>query len=158
MSKAFSTKAGERLQRSFLRFAVVADEVRSLAAKIQSSTEEINDMIQSLSAVVDRAVGVIQEGTSKAEGAMDKTQRSYEALSSFVADIGAITDHIVQVATAAEEQSAVSEEVSRNLTVIGDAAQALSELSAQNNQFSEELEELEEQIDRLDQQLNTLKT
>lgn len=136
-------------------FAVVADEVRSLAAKTQSSTEEINGMIQSLSAVVDRAVGVIQEGTSKAGGAMDKTQRSYEALSSVVADIGAITDHIVQVATAAEEQSAVSEEISRNLTVIGDAAQALSELSAQNNQFSEELEE---QIDRLDQQLNTLKT
>ncbi len=136
-------------------FAVVADEVRSLASKTQSSTEEINGMIQSLSVVVDRAVSVIQDGTSKAQSAMSQTQQSYEALSSVVADIGAITDHIVQVAAAAEEQSAVSEEISKNLTIIGDAAQALSELTIQNNQFSEELEL---QIDRLDQQLNTLKT
>lgn len=136
-------------------FAVVADEVRSLASKTQSSTEEINDMIQSLESGVQQAVSVIESGTGKAQTAMEETQGSYDSLSSVVEDITNIADHIAQVATAAEEQSAVSEEVSRNMTVIGDAARALAGLASESNESSEELDR---QMARLDHQLSSLKT
>ncbi len=136
-------------------FAVVADEVRNLASKTQTSTEEINQMIQSLKGGVDNAVSVIQNSTQKAQGAMDETQQSYDSLTSVVVDIGSIADHIAQVATAAEQQSSVSEEISRNLTIIGDAAKSLAEMAHENNQASDELES---QMNTLDLQLSSLKT
>jgi len=136
-------------------FAVVADEVRNLASKTQASTEEINQMIQGLKGGVDNAVSVIQSSTEKAQGAMGETQQSYDSLTNVVTDIGSIADHITQVATAAEQQSSVSEEISRNLTIIGDAAKALAELANENNQASDELEN---QMNTLDVQLSSLKT
>jgi len=136
-------------------FAVVADEVRNLASKTQASTEEINQMIQGLKGGVDNAVSVIQSSTEKAQGAMSETQQSYDSLTNVVTDIGSIADHITQVATAAEQQSSVSEEISRNLTIIGDAAKALAELANENNQASDELEN---QMNTLDVQLSSLKT
>jgi len=136
-------------------FAVVADEVRSLASKTQISTEEINGMIQNLQGGVKKAVEVIESGTEKAQNAMSETQLSYDSLSSVVGNIGFIADHITQVATAAEEQSAVSEEVSKNLTIIGDAATALAELAQESDKSSENLES---QMQSLDAQLASLKT
>ncbi|OUR69233.1 chemotaxis protein [Bermanella sp. 47_1433_sub80_T6] len=136
-------------------FAVVADEVRNLASKTQASTEEINQMIQGLKGGVDNAVSVIQSSTEKAQGAMGETQQSYDSLTNVVTDIGSIADHITQVATAAEQQSSVSEEISRNLTIIGDAAKALAELANENNEASDELEN---QMNTLDVQLSSLKT
>jgi len=136
-------------------FAVVADEVRSLASKTQTSTEEINQMIQGLQGGVEHAVSVIEMATTKAKGAMDETQTSYDDLSSVVGDIGSIADHITQVATASEEQSAVSEEISRNLTIIGDAAKALANLAGESNQSSVDLEK---EMSKLDHHLASLKT
>jgi len=86
---------------------------------------------------------------------MGETQQSYDSLTNVVTDIGSIADHITQVATAAEQQSSVSEEISRNLTIIGDAAKALAELANENNQASDELEN---QMNTLDVQLSSLKT
>jgi methyl-accepting chemotaxis protein len=136
-------------------FAVVADEVRSLASKTQTSTEEINGMIQNLQGGVKKAVQVIESGAGKARTAMEETQTSYDSLSSVVGNIGFIADHITQVATAAEQQSAVSEEVSKNLTIIGDAATVLAELAQESDQSSENLEQ---QMHSLDVQLASLKT
>jgi len=136
-------------------FAVVADEVRSLASKTQISTEEINGMIQNLQGGVKKAVEVIESGAGKAQSAMSETQLSYDSLSSVVGNIGDIANHITQVATAAEEQSAVSEEVSKNLTIIGDAATSLAELAKESDDSSENLEQ---QMLSLDQQLASLKT
>lgn len=136
-------------------FAVVADEVRSLASKTQASTEEINQMIQSLQSGVNQAVTVIESGTLKAKDAMEETQSSYDSLASVVDNISTIADHISQVATAAEEQSSVSEEISRNLTIIGDAAKALAGLVGESNQSSEELGK---EMSKLDHHLASLKT
>ncbi len=136
-------------------FAVVADEVRSLASKTQASTEEIHAMIEGLTSVVNRAVGVIETGSGKAESARTHTQSSHQSLTTVSEGFQSIAGHIAQVATAAEEQNVVTEEISQNLTAIGDAAQALAELTAQNHQFSDELQA---QMDRLSQQLSSLKT
>ena len=112
-------------------------------------------MIQSLQGGVKQAVTVIESGTSKAKGAMEETQVSYDSLASVVGDISTIADHITQVATAAEEQSTVSEEISKNLTIIGDAAQVLASLAGESNQSSTDLEK---GMATLDHHLASLKT
>ncbi|GLQ31562.1 methyl-accepting chemotaxis protein [Litoribrevibacter albus] len=136
-------------------FAVVADEVRSLASKTQASTEEINEMIQSLQGEVNSAVAIIGDGTSKAQNAMERTQLSYESLQGVAKDIVLISDHITQVATAAEEQSSVSEEINRNLTILSEASSALSELGKKSSDISDQLQS---QMDSVEHQLSYLKT
>ncbi|MBW3140136.1 methyl-accepting chemotaxis protein [Ferrimonas balearica] len=136
-------------------FAVVADEVRSLASKTQVSTEEIHAMIEGLTSVVDKAVTVIEAGSGKAKQAQTHTQSSHQALTSVSQGFSSITDHIAQVATAAEEQNVVTDEISQNLTAISDAAQSLAELTAQNHHFSDELQT---QMDLLIHKLSSLKT
>ncbi|BFM21539.1 methyl-accepting chemotaxis protein [Gilvimarinus japonicus] len=136
-------------------FAVVADEVRNLASKTHHSTNEINELISSLKDGVDKAVEVIASGTDKAGLAMSDTQSSFNELSSVVEDVNSIADNIAQVATAAEEQSSVSEEISRNLTIIGDAATTLADMTRESNNAGVELEVV---MAQLDEQLASLKT
>ena len=136
-------------------FAVVADEVRTLASKTQESTEEINNMIGSLQGEVKAAVSIIDSGSQKAGLAMESTREAHGSLQEVVQAISEIADHIRQVATAAEEQSSVSGEITRNLTVIGDATTMLAELAQEANQSSHNVTE---QLDRLDKQLGALRT
>jgi methyl-accepting chemotaxis protein len=136
-------------------FAVVADEVRSLASKTQSSTDEINDMIQSLQGEVKTAVNIIDAGSEKANQSVGQTNQAFDSLSNVVSTIHNISDNVDQVAAAAEEQSQVAEEINKNLTIIGDAAHMLAELS---NQSRTSNDTLITQVDHLDGQLNQLRT
>lgn len=136
-------------------FAVVADEVRTLASRTQTSTEEINTMIADLQREVSQAVEIIVQGSEQSQSAMNKTRQAHENLHTVVQSIAEIADNIRQVATAAEEQSAVSEDITRNLTNIGDAAQALASLAQQASQSSQNVTS---QLDELDYQLSTLRT
>ena len=134
-------------------FAVVADEVRTLASKTHASTEEIDTLISSLQQEVKTTVDIIEQGGHRASGAMESTQKANTALHDVVQGIGEITDHINQVATAAEEQSSTSSEITRNLTVIGDATQTLARLA---NEASLSSEQVASELDKLDAQLNLL--
>ena len=136
-------------------FAVVADEVRTLASKTHDSTAEIDALISSLQQEVQTTVDIIEQGNKTATGAMDSTRQANDALHSVVSAIGDIADHINQVATAAEEQSSTSNEITRNLTVIGDATQRLTRLAQEANLSSEEVSA---ELDKLDAQLNQLNT
>ncbi|MEP3561278.1 MAG: methyl-accepting chemotaxis protein [Marinobacter sp.] len=136
-------------------FAVVADEVRSLASKTRESTDEISDMIDALKGDVSGAVSVIQHGVGRASGAVDGTREAAHSLATVVDRIGVIVEHVTQVATAAEEQSSVSEEINRNLTQIGDAATDLRELAQRVRQSGEALDA---QVEVLDGELKRLKT
>ncbi|WP_419811661.1 methyl-accepting chemotaxis protein [Bacterioplanoides sp.] len=136
-------------------FAVVADEVRTLASKTQESTEEIDGMIVNLQEEVHKAVSIIESGAEQASGSMETTRQAHQSLHQVVEAITGITDQISQVATAAEEQSAVSEEISRHLTNIGDATQVLTELALDANNSSNHVTD---QLTILDQQLNALRT
>ncbi len=136
-------------------FAVVADEVRSLASKTQNSTDEINTMIQSLQSEVSKAVTIIDNSSSKAEASVEQTHQAYTALGEVVATTNSINDNADQVAAAAEEQSQVAEEINKNLTIIGDAADTLAQLSQQSQQSNQHLIT---QVDSLDQQLGRLRT
>lgn len=136
-------------------FAVVADEVRTLASRTQASTEEINTMIGDLQNEVKQAVKIIEQGSVQSNSAMERTSQAHEHLHTVVQAIAEIADNIRQVATAAEEQSSVSEEITRNLTVIGDAAQTLADLAQQANASSHLVTN---QLDVLDEQLDALRT
>ncbi len=136
-------------------FAVVADEVRTLASKTRESTDEISQMIDGLQQEVQQTVTVIRGGVDRATTAVDRTRSADESLAEVVGRIATIVEHVTQVATAAEEQSSVSEEINRNLTIIGDAASDLRDL-AQSVRGSGE--SLGEQMVSLEQQLDRLKT
>lgn len=136
-------------------FAVVADEVRNIASRTQVSTEEINSMIAGLQNGVNQAVSVIEKGTVMASSAMQTTRDAQQSLNEVVQGISKIADNIVQAATAAEEQSSVSDEIAKNLTAIGDAAQTLSELSGQASASSEAVTE---HVNAMDSNLSQLRT
>lgn len=134
-------------------FAVVADEVRTLASRTRESTDEISTMIDGLKQDVNGAVSVIQSGVDRATSAVDGTQEAAHSLATVVDRIGTIVEHVTQVATAAEEQSSVSEEINRNLTHIGDAANDLRELAGRvkgsGQALDNEVQVLERELSRL---------
>ncbi len=121
-------------------FAVVADEVRSLAARTHSSTDEIKNLIHALQQQVAAAVQQIHTNTAKVTSTLQEAESSYEKLSLATAGISSIADNAFQVASAAEEQNQVSEEINRNITAIDDATKALHQLAKQNMLISKEID------------------
>jgi methyl-accepting chemotaxis protein len=134
-------------------FAVVADEVRTLASKTRESTDEISQMIEGLQHEVQQTVSVIRTGVDRATSAVGQTKEADQALADVVSRIATIVEHVTQVATAAEEQSSVSEEINRNLTNIGDAASDLRELAQRvrnsGENLGKQMQSQEEQLGRL---------
>ena len=108
-------------------FAVVADEVRTLAQRTQDSTREIQDMIESLQQGVHATVQVLAEGQRKAAGSVDKAEQAYQSLQAITASIDRITTMSAQIATAAEEQSSVAEDINRNILEITSVADRTAE-------------------------------
>ncbi|MAD43505.1 MAG: hypothetical protein CMI02_08295 [Oceanospirillaceae bacterium] len=112
-------------------FAVVADEVRTLAAKTQNSTEEISHLISDLSANVKDAVNKVSKGLERANDTVEVTNNSNQSLEEVAGMIDSISQHMIQVATAVEEQSATTEEINRNISRIRDASTDLMEFVKQ---------------------------
>lgn len=128
-------------------FAVVADEVRSLASKTQQSTGNINEMIARLRAGVDRAVGAMEESRSKAEQTVGYAERSQASIEQISGSLVTISDRILQVAAAIEEQSSVISHINQNLTNARDlgeqgkdsanqARQGVNELMSQSSRLT----------------------
>lgn len=108
-------------------FAVVADEVRALAGRTRNSTDEINDMLSNLSQASSQVVSEMQVTKTSCEMAAENTAGVSTHLDSMSHTIGEITDIGDQIATAAEEQSAVAEDINRNMTMIRDMVTELVE-------------------------------
>jgi methyl-accepting chemotaxis protein len=120
-------------------FAVVADEVRSLAQRTQESTQEIQGMIERLQGGAREAVRSMADGSAEMERTMAQAALAGESLTAIKQAVGLINDMNTQIASATEEQMAVSQEISRNVVNISDVAKSSSHSVQEVEQASREL-------------------
>nr|WP_243881684.1 methyl-accepting chemotaxis protein [Shewanella algae] len=99
-------------------FAVVADEVRSLASRTQASTLEINEMLSELHRLVSQAVSAMEESQQSCHRSVESSRLISESLGAVTSSVTSINDMSTQIATAATEQSSVTEEINRNIYAI----------------------------------------
>lgn len=123
-------------------FAVVADEVRSLAQKTQRATGEIQAMINQLQAGTREAVTAMHKSQQCAETSVSQANKAAEALKSIKQSVSIINDLSAQIASAAEEQSAVAEDINRNVINIGRVASDVAERASQSSEASAVLRQL----------------
>ncbi|UAB73020.1 HAMP domain-containing protein [Vibrio sp. SCSIO 43132] len=127
-------------------FAVVADEVRTLAQRTQASTEEIGTMIDELQAGSKSALVVMESSQKEVVQTLQHSQDADSALQAIRQAMGQITDMIHQIASAAEQQSIVSEEVNRNAQKTKDISVNVSDFMGNlTGSISEQQKVVEEQ-------------
>ncbi|MEJ2425715.1 MAG: methyl-accepting chemotaxis protein, partial [Candidatus Thiodiazotropha sp.] len=133
-------------------FAVVADEVRTLASRTQQSSGEIQDMIARLQSSSRQAVQAMEEGRTRAQASVEQATKAGEALEVIDSSVNSIHNLNTQIASAAEEQSSVTEEINRNITKINQMAEIASEGANQTAAASEQLTGLASDLQGLIQQ------
>ncbi|MGG7092436.1 methyl-accepting chemotaxis protein [Shewanella indica] len=133
-------------------FAVVADEVRTLASRTHSSTQEIESMIATLQTGVQEAVTAMEQGITQVEQANSKANMAGEALKEIVVSVDSIAQLNTHIATAAEEQSSVAEDINRSIMAISDitqqSAQAANELTESVSNLSHLAENMRAEVAR----------
>ncbi len=130
-------------------FAVVADEVRTLASKTAEATTEIDDMIQRLQSGSKSTVSSMAEGASNLTSNMAVVEQVEAAVVEEGRIIGEIADMNMQIATAAEQQTAVAGEISRNASSIHESASASAERILGLSEMSRELNAMSDNLGRI---------
>jgi methyl-accepting chemotaxis protein len=113
-------------------FSVVADEVRNLAQKTRQSTQEISDLIGQLQKQVERTVNTVSKSEARSKEVVSKSTIALDSLTEVASTVGEISNSMIQVATAVEQQSATGSHISENITVVNQAATDLANMAADN--------------------------
>ena len=130
-------------------FAVVADEVRALASRTQQSTGEIQSMIDRLQGATSNTVATMLRAGEKGESTQKQANQAGESLDAIAALIGTINSMNAQIASAAEEQTAVAEEINRSVHQIADAVDVVASDAEQGAQTARDLNALTERLQGL---------
>ncbi|MGE8294877.1 MAG: methyl-accepting chemotaxis protein [Pseudomonas sp.] len=130
-------------------FAVVADEVRALASRTQQSTGEIQSMIDRLQATTGEVVGTMQRASQMGESTREQANRAGASLDAIAQLIGTINSMNAQIASAAEEQTAVAEEINRSVHQIAVAVDGVANDAVEGAQTARDLNGLGERLQRL---------
>ena len=134
-------------------FAVVADEVRNLAEKTMSSTSDVGNAIKAIQDSAAKSMAQVDDAVSRIEQATDLATRSGDALKEIVNMVDNTADQVRSIATASEQQSATSEEITRSVGQVNtiatetarameEAARAVSELAGQAQVLSGLIDEM----------------
>lgn len=127
-------------------FAVVADEVRTLASRTQQSTNHIQEMIQNLQNRVNQASGAINSGKANADRTLEYVSKADEVFHQLQESSRRVNDMATQTAAATEEQSLVSEEITKNLYALHDQASAAGGIAQSNEQLSTQIKQLSDTL------------
>ncbi|MCE3218155.1 methyl-accepting chemotaxis protein [Vibrio diabolicus] len=132
-------------------FAVVADEVRTLAQRTQESTTEIRTMIEQLQSGASSVANAMHQSKGSAVEAVEKADLANNALQRIRDAIQRISDMNLQIASAAEEQSLVAEEINNNTVNIKDLSTQVAESA---NRTNDAMQAQQEDVHKQDQILN----
>ncbi|GFO67680.1 methyl-accepting chemotaxis protein [Geomonas limicola] len=127
-------------------FAVVADEVRALAERTTKATREIGEMIRAIQNDTKGAVSAIEDGVSEVERGAEHSVASGQALEEILEQVNEVTRQISHIATAAEQQTSTTGEISGNLQsitqVFQQTARGVSETASAAGTLSQQSDEL----------------
>jgi len=133
-------------------FAVVADEVRALAERTTRSTNEIGEMIKAIQVETKAAVKVMEEGVVEVEKGQASSRDSGEALQKILQQIEILTAQIDEISTAAEQQSATTNEISSNMQrtreIIYKTTNGAVESATATSQLSSNAHQLQDLVNR----------
>ncbi|GFO66920.1 methyl-accepting chemotaxis protein [Geomonas limicola] len=133
-------------------FAVVADEVRALAERTTRATREIAEMIKTIQSETREAVSVMDEGVQEVEQGTSEAAKSGAALQKILEQIGSVTLQVNQIAVAAEEQTATTLEINKNVQQITDVASQTANASHEEAAAANQLARLAEDLKGMVQQ------
>ncbi len=136
-------------------FAVVADEVRSLATRTQESAREIDEMITALQTGARSSVSVMEAASIKGSESSEKVEDTFNALKDIHQSVNIINDMNAQIATAAEEQSAVANEINQNIVSITQSADAATQDAQESQQTSVKIATISQQLKDLVTKMGT---
>ncbi|WP_281954213.1 methyl-accepting chemotaxis protein [Pseudophaeobacter arcticus] len=130
-------------------FAVVADEVRNLAKRTQDSTTEIQNMIERLESGSHRGVETMTMSKTSSISTVSQTQEAAEALNQIAQALSSITDMNNHIATAADEQNKVGDDISRRINMIAESSHEAVELAHSGKNATQVLTKLTDELETL---------
>lgn len=130
-------------------FAVVADEVRTLASRTQTSTEEIQSMIEKLQEASKQSVNSMSDSSERANQSEQLSNHTYDMLSKIDKSISSVHDMTTQIATATEEQAAVADDINRNVNTINDLCGSSVDNANETASSAAKVKQLSDSISKL---------